>query len=78
MNTVERIDWARAGRGARGEVATRAPMRLETMIVLVVIAGQLLGLATNVLLGDVLTLVVAAAVTFGRMRADVRALHASE
>lgn len=78
MNTVERIDWARAGRGAGDEARARAPMRLEAMVLLVVIAGQLFGLATNVMLGDALTLVAAVAITFGRMRAEVRALHASE
>jgi hypothetical protein len=78
MNTVERIDWARAGRGAGDDVAARAPMGLEAMILLVVIAGQLLGLATHVLLGDALTLLVAAAMTLGRMRAEVRALSAPD
>ncbi len=76
MNTAQRMGLARAGGDVASGTERRAHVSLEVLLVVVVVAGQLLALLTHVLLGDALTLVVAAAVILRRMRAEVRALQA--
>ena len=71
MNTVQRIGFA----GAAG-ADHRAQVPLELLIIVIAIAGPLLGALTDIRLGAAVTIVVATVVTLRRMRAEVLALRA--
>ncbi len=75
MDAVEGIGWKRPRFTRRPATRSRAALSPEPIILLVAIAGPLLGAETHPLLGAGAGIVVATLVTLRHLAADVEALR---
>jgi hypothetical protein len=81
VNTVEPIQVARVARAGAGDAPTPSEARRSSfglVLIAIVILGQALGLATNLLAGAAITALFATTFTLKRMRAEVRDLRAGD
>ncbi len=75
MDTIERMEWPRAGGATVGDLREYARVPLEVVLLSLAVGFAVIGPLTHLVWCAAVTSVLATAVTLRRLRAEVRELR---